>query len=162
MTGKLIAIAIRPERRAPMETRERIKVRQGGGLVGDHAGDDPDRLVTVLSKESWADACASLAPPADPENELPWLTRRANLLIEGLRLPRAAGALLRVGEAELEVTQQTYPCKRMEEARAGLLKALAQDWRGGVLCKVRRPGEIAIDDRVEIVPAPEEMDRKLP
>ncbi len=162
MTGTLLGIAVRPARLAPMETRERVVIDQSGGLAGDHAGRDPDRLVTVLSQESWADACAALDPPTDPETELPWLTRRANLLVAGAALPRAVGGVLQIGGAALEITGQTHPCKRMEEARPGLLKALAKEWRGGVLCKVRRPGEVAVGDAVEIVLAPEEAKRSLP
>lgn len=152
--GRLTGIALRPSWRADMVERKTATIEETTGLAGDHAGAVPDRLVTILSREAWAATCADLDPPADPDKDLPWLTRRANLLVEGVRLPRAAGALLRVGAVALEVTHQTYPCKRMEEARRGLVKALAKDWRGGILCKVRRAGDIAIGDVVEILHAP--------
>ena len=71
---------------------------------------------------------------------LPWTTRRANLLVAGVRLPRASGGILQIGSVRLEVTAQTYPCARMEDARPGLLKALAREWRGGVTCRVVEGG----------------------
>ncbi|MEL6209012.1 MAG: MOSC domain-containing protein, partial [Pseudomonadota bacterium] len=76
-----------------------------------------------------------------------------------------AGAFQRVvqvGDVQFEVTGQTWPCKRMEEAQTGLLKALAKDWRGGVTCRVLVPGEIAVGDPVSIPVSPPEMVRRLP
>lgn len=162
MTGILKGLAIRPARMAPMVELERVRVAAKGGLEGDHAGRSPGRLVTVMSAQAWAEACAALTPPEDPETGLPWTTRRANLLVDGVRLPRAAGGVIAVGAAVLEITGQTYPCKRMEDARPGLLKALAKDWRGGVLCGVITQGEISVGDPVEILSAPPERVRKLP
>ena len=74
---------------------------------------------------------------------LDWTARRANLLVEGVRLPRAIGATLRIGPVLLEVTYPTTPCARMDEARAGLRKALHPEWRGGVTCKVLEGGRVA-------------------
>ena len=88
--------------------------------------------------------------------------RRANLLVEGVELPRAKGGAHRVGPVRLEVTGQTYPCIRMEEARAGLLKALARDWRGGVTCRVLSGGPIALGDAVEVLVRPREVVPRLP
>lgn len=161
MVGKLAGIAIRPDRYAAMVDRPAVRI-EVDGLAGDHAGKWPDRIVSVIAAEDWAAACADLDPPADPLTELPWQTRRANLLLEGVRLPRAPGAMIRIGAVDLEVTMQTHPCKRMEEARAGLLKALAKDWRGGVLCRVKTPGEIRIGDSAEVISSPPEIVRRLP
>ncbi len=166
MSGRLKGIAVRPARYAALVEYDEIEISPKG-LLGDHAKDrkgraTTERVVSVIAAEDWAAACAELDPPADPAGELPWVTRRANLLIEGLRLPRAAGALLRVGEVVLEVTGQTFPCKRMEEARPGLLKALAKDWRGGVLCKVKSPGVVRIGQSAEVLSSPPEVERRLP
>ena len=60
------------------------------------------------------------------------------------------------------MTAQTYPCARMEEARAGLLKALAKEWRGGVTCRVLEGGRIAIGDPVEVLVRPPEVQTRLP
>ena len=109
----------------------------------------------MLAIEDWEAALAELVDLAGPV-PLPWTMRRANLLVRGLRLPRVAGALLKVGPVLLEVTAQTYPCKRMDEAHPGLLKALAPDWRGGVTARVVEGGGIALGDAVAIISSPPE------
>ncbi|MFZ5616317.1 MAG: MOSC domain-containing protein [Pseudomonadota bacterium] len=133
-----------------------------GGLDGDHAGKRKARLVTAIEREGWREACAALSPPADPEAELPWLTRRANLLVEGASLPKAVGGVFRVGDVVLEITGQTNPCSRMEEARAGLIRSLGPDWRGGVTCTVIEEGDISVGDEVTVLVAPPRIERKLP
>ena len=161
MTGRLAGIAVRPDRYAPHIDHDDIDIGLDG-LDGDHAGRWPDRMVSIIAAEDWADACAALNPPADPIAELPWQARRANLLLEGVRLPRAAGAIITIGPVVLEVTGQTHPCKRMEETRAGLLKALAMEWRGGVLCRVKTPGRVRIGDTATVTSSPPEIVRRLP
>lgn len=162
MVGRLKAIAIRPARKAPMRALEAVSVSASHGLEGDHAGKSPDRLVTVMSTEAWQDALDALDPPLEAGEHLDWTLRRANLLTVGAALPRAKGGIIRIGELVLEVTGQTWPCKRMEEARPGLLKALARDWRGGVTCSVRDAGPVASGDAVEILLSPPEVKRRLP
>ncbi len=158
MTGTLIGIAVRPARRTPMEERSHVSIDKETGLDGDHAGKHPKRIVTILSRAGWQAALEHL----DPFLDLPWTTRRANLLVDGIDLPRAAGAIITVGAVTLEVTGETVPCSRMDEAREGLRKALAQDWRGGVICSVTEPGDVRIGDPVDIPYAPEPRTRHLP
>ncbi len=93
---------------------------------------------------------------------LAWTVRRANLLVEGLRLPRARGAVISVGQVRLEVTAQTYPCRRMEAAHTGLLKALAPEWRGGVTCRVLDGGAIRLGDAMQVLECPPERSIRLP
>jgi MOSC domain-containing protein YiiM len=160
--GRIIGIAVRERSRAPMCELARVQVTRAGGLDGDCKGVKfPRRQVTILAREDWQQACDALADLAGPV-PLPWIVRRANLLVEGLRLPRAKGAILRVGDVRLEVTAQTYPCGRMEQAQPGLLKALAADWRGGVTCRVLDDGVIRIGDRIEVEHAPREAIVRLP
>jgi MOSC domain-containing protein YiiM len=158
MTGRLIGMARRAARRAPMQEIADGLITQKGGLVGDFKGAKyPRRQITVLAREDWLAALAEIGEP-----DLPWTVRRANLLVEGVELPRAAGGILRIGTVRLEVTDQTYPCARMEEAQAGLLSALAMDWRGGVTCRVLGGGPIALGDPVEVTVRPPRTERKLP
>jgi MOSC domain-containing protein YiiM len=145
-----------------MRLVEQVTITAGAGLDGDHKGGKfPRRGVTMLAREAWAEAIAALGDLAG-EVPLPWTTRRANLLVEGVALPRAAGALLRVGPVLLEVTAQTVPCARMDEAHPGLRKALSPDWRGGVTCRVLEGGLVAIGGEVAVLLSPPERRIRLP
>jgi MOSC domain-containing protein YiiM len=158
MTGRLIGIARRDARRAPMQEVDQGLITLAAGLVGDFKGAKyPQRQITVLALEAWQAAVAETR-----QLGLPWTARRANLLVEGLELPRAVGGVLRIGAARLEATGQTYPCGRMEEAQAGLLSALAMDWRGGVTCRVLEGGPIALGDPVEVLLRPAPTVRRMP
>lgn len=134
------------------------------GLIGDHKGAKfKTRQITVLSLEQWREALAALAAASRGRPiELAWTARRANLLVEGVDLPRARGGILRIGPVKLEVTYPTQPCKRMDEAYPGLLKALHPDWRGGVTARVLEGGEIGIGDTVEVLVRPPEKVIRLP
>lgn len=147
--ARLLAIAIRHRSRGTMQELSRAAVTTGDGVADDFRGRPGRRQVTVLSLEDWQAACAQAGHP-----ELPWTTRRANLLVSGIDLAAAGaaaadGSLLRIGTVELEVTGETAPCERMEEAWPGLRAALAVAGRGGVTCRVLRGGELAAGDPVQ-------------
>ena len=142
----LLNIAIREASRAPMILHEARDVGLVTGLEGDFRGRTRSRQVTVLSREAWAGACAELG------TELPWTTRRANLLVEGLDLEGTAGQRLHVGTVVLEITGETRPCDRMDEAHEGLRAALTPGWRGGITCRVVTPGRVQAGDAVRLVP----------
>ncbi len=147
--ARLIGIAYKAKHEAPMETTRSARIEVETGLSGDYSGKlFKKRQVTVLTKEAWDAACADLG------ETLGWTTRRANLFVEGLpSLANSKGRRLRIGGALLEITEETEPCHRMDEARYGLRKALESDWRGGVCCRVVESGDIAEGDAVELVPA---------
>ena len=134
--GRLIGIAIRGQSRAPMVEVDVAEITAAAGVTGDFRGRSSGRQVTVLSTEDWQAACAELG------RELPWTTRRANLLVEGLSLRGTTGAVLRIGDVLLQVTGETDPCSRMEEAAEGLCSALTPDWRGGACCRVIQGGTV--------------------
>jgi MOSC domain-containing protein YiiM len=162
MTGRLIGIARRSGRRLPMETLDTGLVTREAGLEGDYRGAKfVTRQITVLAREDWEAAVDDLADLMG-RPDLLWTVRRANLLVEGVRLPRAKGGVLQIGQVVLEITGQTNPCQRMELAHAGLLSALHPDWRGGVTCRVREGGPLALGDKVEILLAPKEHVIRLP
>ena len=139
---ELCGIARRARPKAPMETLDRVLVTPERGVEGDFRGKPGKRQVTVLSRESWNRACVELG------EELPWMTRRANLFISGLEFIAAhVGSTLRIGELVLQITRETDPCERMDRARPGLRAALDPDWRGGVCCRVLSGGEIALGQR---------------
>lgn len=142
--GRLAGIARRDKKRAPMETLESAEIGEDTGVANDFRGKPGPRQVTLLSAEAWENVCAQLG------KDLPWTTRRANLLVDGLELPRKAGDIIVIGAARLLVTMETDPCSRMEEQCAGLKAALEPDWNGGVLCRVLQGGSVSIGDSVSL------------
>ena len=143
---RLLAIAVRHRSRGAMQELAEAEVTLDGGVADEFRGRAGRRQVTVLSLESWQAACREAG-----RTELPWTTRRANLLVTGVDL--AAGGVLRIGAVELEVTGETAPCERMDEACPGLRGALTPAWRGGVTCRVRQPGTLAPGVPVSALPA---------
>jgi MOSC domain-containing protein YiiM len=144
VTGKLIGIAKAAQLRSPLEEMRRANVSVDAGIAGDIRGRKRDRQITVLFRESWDDACRELGVA------LPWTTRRANLLVEGVAAPQKAGGQVCIGNVVLEVMLETDPCQLMENAHAGLRSALTPNWRGGVCCKVIAGGEIRLGDLVSV------------
>lgn len=142
--GKVEDIARRKKIRAPMETLNTVTVDEKTGLAGDIRGGALKRQVTILSAEAWNSVCEEL------KTELPWTTRRANILVSGIKLPQESGYQIQIGEVLLEVTRQTDPCERMDEQYLGLTNALMPDWRGGVCCSVVRGGNIMKGDKVTL------------
>ncbi len=142
--GEVTGIALRDKPRAPMRQLSQSEITVESGLDGDFRGAVRGRQVTVLTEEGWRAACAELG------EELPWLTRRANLLVRGVDLAGRVGARLRVGEAVLVITDECDPCGVMEKARKGLRKALTPGWRAGVTCRVARGGLVRLGDAAEL------------
>lgn len=144
--GRLAGIARRDRKRAPMQTLEQAEISTASGVADDFRGKPGPRQVTVISGAAWRAACAEL------EEDLPWTTRRANLLVEDIELPRTIGAVLRVGPVRLRITGEVDPCSRMEEQRQGLKAALQPNWRGGVSCTVIAGGPVSLGDEVDLEP----------
>ena len=162
MTAHLIGIARRAISRVPMEILTEGLITFEAGLTGDFRGAKfKSRQITILTREDWEAALLDLAELMGA-SDLPWTTRRANLYVEGIRLPRAKGGILRIGPVVMEITGQTNPCHRMDEAHKGLLSALHPAWRGGVTCTVREGGPIKLGDPVEVLLAPKEHVIRLP
>ena len=143
--ARLLGIAVKQVRKGPVSTHDEAMITIHNGVVGDWRGKPGNRQVTLMSLVDWQAACGELGV------ELPWQTRRANLLVDALPLHRSTGARIVLGEAVLEVTGETDPCERMEEAQPGLFQALAPDWRGGVTCKVLANGVIRVGMDVELI-----------
>jgi MOSC domain-containing protein YiiM len=145
--GRLLGIATRTASSAPMSVLETAEVTTQAGVAGDVRGKPGSRQVTIVAREAWEDACRELG------TELPWTTRRANLLVEGLSLVKTAGRRLRIGSVRLEVCAETDPCRVMDAQRPGLRAALTPDWRGGVSCRVLESGYVASGDAAWWEPA---------
>ena len=140
--AKLIGIATKDKKRAPMLKRDSAYISLTNGVEDDFRGKSSKRQVTVLSLAAWQEATALL------NTDLPWTTRRANLLVDELELEHTSGQILSIGEVELLITQETDPCERMTEAADGLFDALKPHWRGGVCCRVIREGAVKLGDDV--------------
>ena len=149
MPGRLIGIARKDRSHGPMEVIDHVAVGLDTGVHGDHRGairpgKSNRRQVTILMAEDWTAALAELGTPVS------WEQRRANLLVEGIVLPREPGVRVRIGQAVLEISGECDPCRRMDAVADGLRLALRPGWRGGRTCRVVEAGAIAIGDRVEI------------
>lgn len=141
--GNVLGISARIESRAPMVVFASAKVSFKNGVGDDFRGLKRNgRQITIMSIEGWEDALLDLG------KDLPWTTRRANILVEGIDLENTTGEVLKVGSFLVEITGELNPCHRMDEQVAGLTKALTPNWRGGVTCKLLREGIVNEKDQV--------------
>lgn len=143
--GRLAGIARREQKRAPMDTLASAEISVETGVASDSRGKPGKRQVSLLSAEAWQAACD------DTGTDAPWTTRRANLLIEGLDLPKAPGHIVAIGDVRLRTTVEIDPCSRMDEQVSGLTDALTPDWRGGIGCEVIAGGVVSVGDEVRIL-----------
>jgi len=143
--SKLIGIAVKPQRLQPMHLLSVGELSVEKGVAGDSRGKPGPRQVTLLSQLAWQAACDELGVI------LPWMERRANLLVEDLPLAGATGSQIVMGNAILEITGETDPCSRMKAVHEGLYDALNRDWRGGVTCRVLQGGLLTLGMDVKLI-----------
>lgn len=136
--ARLLGIAVKTHRKRPISLHDEAMITIHSGVVGDWRGKPGKRQITVMTLADWQAACGDL------DVELPWHIRRANLLIDTLPLCQSTGSRIVLGGAVLEVTGETDPCERMEQAHPGLFEALQPAWRGGVTCRVLANGVIRV------------------
>jgi MOSC domain-containing protein YiiM len=141
----LIGIAKTSNLLAEMKELTEARIEIDSGLQGDARGTKRQRQISILFEDDWKDACNELGA------NLSWLTRRANLFVSGMRAPREPGTRITIGNVDLEVRVETEPCDLMDKQHQGLRATLENDWRGGVCCSVRKPGNIKIGNDVKIV-----------
>ncbi|MEO0063294.1 MAG: hypothetical protein RLZZ08_1854 [Pseudomonadota bacterium] len=135
-----------------METVTAVSVTRPLGVAGDFRGalagqkKSFKRQVSLIESECWA------AAMHDVQSNLDWHHARRNLLLSGIRLPRARGTLVAIGAAlVIEILDECDPCERMEALVPGLRAALTADWRGGFLGRVMQDGDIAVGDETRIL-----------
>ncbi len=141
MLGHLRAIYLKRSKGGPMDSREAATLIAGRGLAGN-ANQGGRRQVILLEEEAWAEVRAELAVDLDPS------TRRANLLVSGIRLEETRGRVLQVGAARLRIWFECAPCYQMDQAHSGLKTALRPHWRGGACAEVIEGGDIRVGDDV--------------
>jgi MOSC domain-containing protein YiiM len=142
--GTVLALALRPEKGGVMALAESLLLTPENGVVGDH-GTSKNRQVTLLDEANWIAACEEISA------DLPWTARRANILIQGLDLPKLVEQQVRVGTALVEVIGEVDPCYVMDAAQNGLKAALKPDWRGGVYARVIESGQVSTDDNILLI-----------
>lgn len=135
--GAVKALALRTGFRAPMKEVSQVEAVKNGGLVGDVAS-RPDRGVTFLSSRQWDEVNRALG------SELPWFTRRANVLIEADSLGHLIGSTVRVSDVLILIEGETKPCDLMDRYHDGLRDALRPHFHGGVFGRVLEGGVISV------------------
>ena len=144
LSGKLEAIWIKRMKRGPMDSVEHATLVRDAGLVGN-ANQGGRRQVTIIEREVWDRLMREV------QGALPPSARRANLLINGLRLLKSRKRILLIGRCRIRILGETKPCERMEETWEGLQKAMAESWAGGAFGEVLDDGEILVGDLVSWV-----------
>jgi MOSC domain-containing protein YiiM len=130
-----------------MECLDEVTISVESGLEGDHRGRHERRKVTVLTRGGWDEACVVVG------RTVPWIARRANLLVDGVGPLDIASGRIRIGEVVLEILGETRPCERMDEACPGLMEALVPGLRAGSYCRVLSGGLVRVGDPVRVEPA---------
>ena len=146
--GKIVALHLCEEHRAPMVPVQEVVAVSGLGLEGDrHAIKDSLRQVLVMDKETLD--TLGLAPGIIKEN----------VTLEGLDLSSIeAGHVFRIGkDVTLEATGPCTPCPRMDEIRPGLQSEI--DGRRGIITRVLNGGVLKVGDGAQVELPKEEVER---
>jgi len=141
--GVLRGIAVRPTDGEAMREITSCRIIAGRGIDLENRRPGK-REVTLLSAQAWQVVCQDLG------TQLPWYTRRANFLIDGIDLAAAVGRTLHMGPARIRIHGETRPCGIMDQQFAGLREAMIPDMRGGVIGEVLDGGDVRIGDKVTV------------
>jgi len=139
--GRLEAIWIKRVKRGPMDPVAEAKLVAGQGIEGN-ANQGGNRQVTLIEREVWEEIMRNLDASLSPA------ARRANLMVNGVRLAESHGRVLRVGSCRIQIYGETRPCDKLDDAFVGLKEALKPNWSGGVYGEVLDDGRIEVGDTV--------------
>ncbi len=142
--GRVAGIAVRTSRMGPMREIAEAVAMTGAGLDEDLRV-SRRRGLTLISAEGWAEALRDLG------TDLPWYSRRANVLVTGFPLATSIGKVLTVGDVTVKIHGETEPCPAMDEVHPGLQEALRSNLRAGVYGEVIQGGTIRINDTIAFV-----------
>jgi MOSC domain-containing protein YiiM len=141
IVGKVLGIALRCKDKTKMNPVSEARAVKEDGLEGDNPV-IPNRGITFIAREQWETVMKELGV------DLPWWTRRANVLVDAPSLAHLIGKTVRVGEIEVAIQAETKPCDLMDKQHMGLRNALKPDCRAGVYGRVMKGGSINIGDTV--------------
>ena len=141
--AEVLDIALRTGVGGPMRRVAEAVAVENAGLQGD-VPSTQGRGITFISSEQWAEVVGELG------RELPWHTRRANVLLRAVGLSDWIGRCILLGEVEVEITLESKPCKLMDRLAPGLRDALSPDCRGGVAGRVVKGGIIRVGDTARV------------
>lgn len=142
--GKVVSIALRTAVNGPMREVTETAAQADAGLEGDLPVDSR-RGITLIAKAQWEQVTRELGV------DLPWHTRRANILVDCPSLAHLIGKTIHVGPVEVEVNAETEPCRLMDKQYQGLREALIPDVRAGVYGRIARSGAIQVGDLVTLI-----------
>lgn len=140
-SGKLEFIGIRPGRRVPMISVEKVTAVEGKNLNGDRYRGGGNRQVTIIQAEHLTVIGSFLGKIIRGENV------RRNLVVSGINLMSLKGKKFTIGEVQFEYSGECHPCSRMEEI-LGTGGYNAMRGMGGITAKIISSGEIRCGDKV--------------
>jgi MOSC domain-containing protein YiiM len=142
--GRVARIAIKTAVGGPMQEVAEAAAEIDRGLVGS-VRPSPRRGITFIAAGDWRAATREIGV------EIPWHTRRANVLIDAERVGHLIGKTVQVGDVVVEIIAETRPCELMDKLQPGLMNALKPDCRAGVYGRVVTGGSFRIGDELRIV-----------
>ena len=149
MAAKLLEVCVSETKGVQKKPVEKAVLRPGFGIEGDaHAG-DWHRQVSLLANES-AERMRQMGAAVGPGDF------GENLLTEGIALVALPiGTRLRVGEAELEVTQIGKEC----HTRCAIFYAAGTCVMPteGIFCRVLKGGTVARGALIETIDSPADL-----
>lgn len=138
---KVEGIAHKVKKGAPVVELSAAQVLVDSGVANDLSGKPGSRQVTLLSADAWQRVCENMGV------DIAWTVRRANILLSGVSFSKDdLGRVIEIGDLQLQITKETVPCQLMDDQLQGLQEELAQQWNGGVCCRVVKAGNIAVGD----------------
>jgi MOSC domain-containing protein YiiM len=136
--GRVEALWVKRFRRGPMDAVDaaRFIARRG---IAENADIGGRRQVTLIALERWRQLTA-------PLGEIDPVVRRANVMLSGIELAGSRGRVLQLGDAVLQINGETRPCRALDFAVPGLVRALEPRWAGGVFAEVVEGAVVRVGD----------------
>ena len=143
-TRKVVSIAVRPAKKAPLKLIIEAELDTDNGLNGDHySGRSGKRHLTLISQQE-IDQTANLL---NKEEIDPLLTRR-NLLYSGPTITDNEKRMIGIGDScIIEITGPCDPCHQMDK-NFGEGAEKAMKGRAGLTARVLRKGKIKPGDEL--------------